>query len=855
MFSRAITLSFVIIATSVLVLCHAQSPDEHAQPPGQHTPQADPLPAHAILRMGTTRLSHEVWLKALQFSPNDQLLASADHNGMVRLWAVADGKMIWQKESFGTALAFAPDGKTLAICGMYGQGTTLWDLENNEVKLEIPTSKDSPFSAHNRAICYCDDGRLLAIARGNSIEVRDSSNGKLLRHLDGHPHELETLAYSPESNVLAAAGGDSRGGDDATVTLWNVNTGEKLCELLDDNQRFQKLPGTVYSLSFSADGKTLGSAGPYVARLWDIDRQRLLHRIDDGAKSISFAPKKSKVALAGKFGVYDTNTATRVLPIDADIGASSIVTYSNDGTMIASSNAKGRIQFWDAQTGGEIDRRWGHKGDVESAAFSPDGRLAVSVSREDATIRVWGTVSGKQLKKIPLRFTGQDVWWNSEGRGLTIAPHGEFLLWTSDSTMHSWSLNTLKKRSQRYGKSRCTNIAVDHTASQIAIVEYGSSRSPISVYNMDDGKLVAAIKPDYDSSGEGISSIAFSSDGNALAVGIASKRYDNAENTVTLWDLASGKPKASFRVSPSAPGKILFSPDGRLVATSASGKTPLQIWRTTVFDEAHAFKVVGDSHGREQVGLAFSPDSKLLAAANANHEIYVWELATRKKIRTLKGHQNAVTSLSFSPDGTQLLSSSRDQTLMLWSVRNKDQKVAERLTQQQLMQYWDALSDANAQVAREASNVMLNSPNMTLGILQKHLNAGKKRELSALPKLIGDLCGSDIRSQLLATAELKSYGESATPALMTELRAQADRSVCARIESVLETIGKFPVPAETLQRSRAVELLEQMGTLRAKKLLRELASSQPATDISQQAKAAIRRLTQRDSSRTRGDAR
>ena len=107
MFSRAITLSFVIIATSVLVLCHAQSPDEHAQPPGQHTPQADPLPAHAILRMGTTRLSHEVWLKALQFSPNDQLLASADHNGMVRLWAVADGKMIWQKESFGTALALS----------------------------------------------------------------------------------------------------------------------------------------------------------------------------------------------------------------------------------------------------------------------------------------------------------------------------------------------------------------------------------------------------------------------------------------------------------------------------------------------------------------------------------------------------------------------------------------------------------------------------------------------------------------------------------------------------------------------------------------------------------------------------
>jgi WD40 repeat protein len=67
--------------------------------------------------------------------------------------------------------------------------------------------------------------------------------------------------------------------------------------------------------------------------------------------------------------------------------------------------------------------------------------------------------------------------------------------------------------------------------------------------------------------------------------------------------------------------------------------------------------------------VAFSPDSKLLAAGDTNGEVRLWQVADAQPFLTLKGHTDLVWSVAWSPDGQTLATASEDQTVMLWDVK------------------------------------------------------------------------------------------------------------------------------------------------------------------------------------------
>jgi len=89
-----------------------------------------------------------------------------------------------------------------------------------------------------------------------------------------------------------------------------------------------------------------------------------------------------------------------------------------------------------------------------------------------------------------------------------------------------------------------------------------------------------------------------------------------------------------------------------------------KMWNLEIGTEIRTLK----GHDNYVNSVSFSPDGKTLASGSYDKTIKLWNLETGKEIRTIKGHDNSVMSVSFSPDGKTLASGSTDNTIKLWNL-------------------------------------------------------------------------------------------------------------------------------------------------------------------------------------------
>ena len=143
-----------------------------------------------------------------------------------------------------------------------------------------------------------------------------------------------------------------------------------------------------------------------------------------------------------------------------------------------------------------------------------------------------------------------------------------------------------------------------------------------------------------------IHSVAFSPDGRQVLSG-------SEDQTVKLWDVATGRLVRTFTGHTQQVLCVAFSPDGRHVL-SGSWDNSLKLWNSATGQIVHTF----EGHSRKILSAAFSNDGGYVLSGSLDKTVKLWDARTGKLVRTFEGHTTGVDSVAFSPDGRHVLSGS-----------------------------------------------------------------------------------------------------------------------------------------------------------------------------------------------------
>jgi WD40 repeat protein len=457
--------------------------------------------------------------------------------------------------------------------------------------------------------------------------------------------EVHSLAFSPDGEFLATAGGDG------AIKIWNIAT-------LRVIQAFPAHGGFVCSVAFHPDGKHLVSVGAdKQVKVWEWrTRQEVFARPCGGAHfsmhAAAFSPQGGRqlaVGGAGDVTVWDWRNGQLLHTFAGHEKHRVSVAFSRDGRRLASGNWAGSVKLWDAEAfGGEPLRTFRETHyPVGALAFDKDGgRLATASYNRH--VDVWDTTTGDLVYRLPhTDGVVLGVAFSPDGRRLASA--GE------DKIVHVWDATTGREvLSLRGHTGPCGGLAFSPDGRRLASA---SQDKTIRIWDATplqghEGQELLTFQHSNE-----IWSLAVSPDGQTIASAGQSL-------PVNVRNAQGGLDSVEF------PGHrtIVFCVawHGERIA-AAGGDGPLfsvKVWDAQTRREVFAFPE--QPGGTEFLAVAFSPDGRYLVTGNKDGIVQVWDARNGQAVGTLGSHDREVRGVVFSRDGSRVASVSGDGMVKVW---------------------------------------------------------------------------------------------------------------------------------------------------------------------------------------------
>lgn len=464
----------------------------------------------------------------------------------------------------------------------------------------------------------------------------------------------------------------------------------------------------VVALHFLADRKSLLSASEGgIVIIWDYHSsvERSSFRVSSGITDVTLSSNGDRCLLAGYSSVELWDLAVRERIWTQYDRSEAVAMVDKFDRRLTIHDYQGRLKVQETETGKVLHTLVGHNSWVNAIAVTPDGRRAVSGSR-DATIKVWDLQRGDCIRTIDNL--------KSEIHDLAVSPNGHHIVSVDgNGSIKIWDINTGENLRVFSSVRAIRSLAVSNDG-RFAVS--GSEDGSVRLWDMNvalRSEKVASMRAEH-SFWHG--PVAITPDGRRGLAG--------AYRSLTVWDLEDCKEVHKFLDLGAMVTAIATTPDSRFavysfgdfgtlggiricdlqtfeeklvlscggfvvraIAVSADGQwlayggsepyLPPE-WGGSFLDNRTRVRLVSwkGTHRRESpyahqesvTGLVITPDGRRVISSSSDKTIKVWDLQTDRLILTLIGHTAAVNSVAVGHEGRWCISGSADKTIKVWDL-------------------------------------------------------------------------------------------------------------------------------------------------------------------------------------------
>ncbi len=708
-------------------------------------PYGDPLPAGAISRLGTVRWRHEKPIRVLTFSPDGSLLACAGRpftpgqvigddpirildgrtgkpmgtlqghdrtvysicfsssgkwlvscgaGATVRLWDVAQQKMLWLYPVTSYAEArYLPDGTTrpvsdaqMAVLREFGESTAMQVAFAHDGKHVLATNRTG-FPLTRQTVAP-DGTRIITQDAKRWIRILDVATGKQVRQIDDSDWGQTYLM--PDGKSAMSAEHDE-------IHLVEIATGKdrSTAKLDGVKQVFGKpryklwSPVTPYFWP-SPDQRTAVLGWQDFLISVDVASGKLLNTVAQrkgrgdyplvGA-SVAFSADGKLMALVlrkrtREIHIQDVRTGELRHKLSLQSTTPVCVAFFPDGKRLAVAH-KNAVRLWDVETGKEISPDAGHRDTIGSVALSPDGSRAATAS-DDGTARLWDTRSGKELHRWAIEWIQPcefRVAFSPDGKLLAVVKRGKIdvLACEDGKTLRSLSGYLSGKKTVRKTDTWSCAVAFSQDGKWLACARsapWPGKEKVFQRWDMESGMILHEKHIDLsgeegpESAGKGVQFFV------TLVISPSLKRLVTSQfatHASFLCDADTGQ--SQFRVD-SHPGftTARFSPDERLVALGTQSGSLYLV-------ESQGGKVVRKIAGPSGHSFprTFLDEGRVLLSDHQDNSTRFWDVGSGEQIYRFEGHRIRACSA----DGRFAASVSADNAVLIWDLPRLRKQLAE----------------------------------------------------------------------------------------------------------------------------------------------------------------------------------
>jgi WD40 repeat protein len=375
------------------------------------------------------------------------LTANDEVGGAASVFETDSGRLVHRLESFASGVNnvdVTADANYL-ITQLPGE-CLLWNLKLGTTRLIKQGFQENhgqmflinglTFSADSKTFVTGEENDLLT-QKGGGIQIWDVASGERKQRIT--TGGSGPVAISPDNNFIFAGRGLVLGSDtaDRATHLYDSQSGK-------EKKKFGDHTSTVEKLALSKDGRFLLTKASIVngqindpARLWDVKSGHELFRLapvnvqDVRPDALALSPDGTLAATAhfisGNEAVvilWDTATGRETLRLEGHTDQINGITFSPDGSSLATASNDRTVRLWNVKTGAETKRFDGHADEVNSVRFLSGDKFLVS-SGSDATVRIWSVATGKELCQL-ISLVEKNPMVDEPAEWVVVTPDGRF---------------------------------------------------------------------------------------------------------------------------------------------------------------------------------------------------------------------------------------------------------------------------------------------------------------------------------------------------------------------------------------------------------------------------------------------